>query len=581
MTCPRVRMDVAAFIGLAERGPLDRAVPLESFDEYRACFGAAGGGRLLGHTVELFFANGGRRCVVVRAAPPEARPARWLVPLILSASTRAPLVLAARDPGAWGGLLHGRFRFVVRPVVFERSSKARVILLDPTVTVGATLQRTLVAPDGALLEELGEVTSVKVMPNGKRFASLAGITLPEDGELGALHEVRLEVELAVAGVRERFADLGLSPKHRRYLVDVLREPGGSRLVVAEGDPGRLVPADGLLRGVHEHTWAAGDLLDQGDDAAIETDRRCFFEFPRGTSPLDLLDAYDDANRTAPVSLLGLPDLVHPDDVDPVDPDVPASGYPNLASSYNLATAPGDSPSARDWQAELVSRCEAGQADASHGWGRVALLDLPPGLDAGQILAFRCAVRSARGCAALFAPYLRVTPSVAVPPCGAVAGILARRERSLGVGPPANEVVRGVVSLHEDGAPPDPGLLREEPINLVRATARGCVLLGARTTSDDPRWAQLAVRRTIHQLGRQLVLDTRWAAAEQRDRILRSRLVCGVERRLASMSTSCFVRWDEAAQVIEAGVALAKPGEHLILELTQRADGTCLLGERHG
>ena len=36
-------MDIAAFIGLAERGPVDRAVVLGSFEEYLAWFGAAGG----------------------------------------------------------------------------------------------------------------------------------------------------------------------------------------------------------------------------------------------------------------------------------------------------------------------------------------------------------------------------------------------------------------------------------------------------------------------------------------------------------------------------------------------------------
>ena len=62
-----VRMDVAAFIGLTERGPVATPVAVESWDEFRRHFGNAGGGRLLPQSVFLFFANGGQRCVVVRA----------------------------------------------------------------------------------------------------------------------------------------------------------------------------------------------------------------------------------------------------------------------------------------------------------------------------------------------------------------------------------------------------------------------------------------------------------------------------------------------------------------------------------
>ena len=62
-----VHMDVAAFVGLTERGPVATPVVVESWEAFRYHFGRAGGGRLLPDSVRLFFANGGRRCVVVRA----------------------------------------------------------------------------------------------------------------------------------------------------------------------------------------------------------------------------------------------------------------------------------------------------------------------------------------------------------------------------------------------------------------------------------------------------------------------------------------------------------------------------------
>ncbi|HZI13483.1 MAG TPA: hypothetical protein VE153_24090, partial [Myxococcus sp.] len=116
-----VRMDVAAFVGLAERGPIDAPVVLESFEEYRAWFGAPGGGRLLGQSVWLFFANGGRRCVVVRAVDRQnAKKARWKLPGL---EARTPVLgdppqavrLEARDPGGWGNRLEGVVRFQLSP----------------------------------------------------------------------------------------------------------------------------------------------------------------------------------------------------------------------------------------------------------------------------------------------------------------------------------------------------------------------------------------------------------------------------------------------------------------------------------
>ena len=61
-----VRMDVAAFVGLAERGPVNLPVVIESYPEFEYHFGRAGAGRLMPQSVWLFFENGGRRCVVVR-----------------------------------------------------------------------------------------------------------------------------------------------------------------------------------------------------------------------------------------------------------------------------------------------------------------------------------------------------------------------------------------------------------------------------------------------------------------------------------------------------------------------------------
>lgn len=68
--------DVAAFTGLTPGGPLDRAVRVESFEQFVAEFGdpartrtgAHLAGAKLAHAVRGFFRNGGRACWIARAA---------------------------------------------------------------------------------------------------------------------------------------------------------------------------------------------------------------------------------------------------------------------------------------------------------------------------------------------------------------------------------------------------------------------------------------------------------------------------------------------------------------------------------
>lgn len=129
------RMDVAVFVGFASTGPLHRPVAVESPSQYAAVFGgdaplawdARRGARVFAHlgaSVRAFFANGGRRCWVIRVAhsaasvalrPRDAEVAhaatanRFPVPGMLAladevsdaADALSPAMLAARCEGAW------------------------------------------------------------------------------------------------------------------------------------------------------------------------------------------------------------------------------------------------------------------------------------------------------------------------------------------------------------------------------------------------------------------------------------------------------------------------------------------------
>ena len=63
-----IRTDVAGFVGIALRGPIDMAVPIQSFRQFQAHFGEFTGAGFLAYCVRAFFENGGRRCWIVRVA---------------------------------------------------------------------------------------------------------------------------------------------------------------------------------------------------------------------------------------------------------------------------------------------------------------------------------------------------------------------------------------------------------------------------------------------------------------------------------------------------------------------------------
>src|SRR5215467_14279979 len=67
-----VRTDVAAFVGVAERGPVDLATPVESWKQFQATFGNFLGNAYLAYCAKAFFENGGDRMYAVRVAAPAA-----------------------------------------------------------------------------------------------------------------------------------------------------------------------------------------------------------------------------------------------------------------------------------------------------------------------------------------------------------------------------------------------------------------------------------------------------------------------------------------------------------------------------
>lgn len=126
------RMDVAAFVGFAARGPLHLPVPIEGPEEFQEVFGndlrlawdrvhGRWANAHLAAAVRAFFANGGVRCWVVRVAGPNAFTNRFRLPgLVRAVRTDSGWVLTAataraRSAGSWSDELRACTRLQSRP----------------------------------------------------------------------------------------------------------------------------------------------------------------------------------------------------------------------------------------------------------------------------------------------------------------------------------------------------------------------------------------------------------------------------------------------------------------------------------
>jgi phage tail sheath protein FI len=105
--------------------------------------------------------------------------------------------------------------------------------------------------------------------------------------------------------------------------------------------------------------------------------------------------------------------------------------------------------------------------------------------------------------------------VQLPPSGFVCGILARVDIARGVWKaPANETVIDAVDLQAAIDSHDQERLNPQGINCIRSfPSRGILLWGARTTSSDPEWKYVNVRRYFMYLEQSIRDGLQWVEFE--------------------------------------------------------------------
>ena len=183
-----------------------------------------------------------------------------------------------------------------------------------------------------------------------------------------------------------------------------------------------------------------------------------------------------------------------------------------------------------------------------------------------------------------------------PPGGYIAGIYARSDQERGVHKaPANEVIRGANGVEFEITKGEQGILNPRGVNCIRAfPGRGIRVWGARTTSSDPLWKYINVRRLFLFLEESIEESTQWVVFEPNNEKLWARVRQTINQFLtrvwkdgALMGTTpeeaFFVKCDRTTMtqddldngrlIVIIGVAPAKPAEFVIFRIAQWAGGS--------
>jgi len=116
-TITGVATSIAAFVGRAQRGPIDDPKVINSFGDCERIFGGLWLNGPMSFAVRDFFVNGGSQAVIVRLYLAESGDTAKPAQAKLACDT---LNLIAADPGAWGNSLRGRVDHDVSAAVAQR-----------------------------------------------------------------------------------------------------------------------------------------------------------------------------------------------------------------------------------------------------------------------------------------------------------------------------------------------------------------------------------------------------------------------------------------------------------------------------
>jgi phage tail sheath protein FI len=600
-----VSTSTTAFIGKAERGPLDRALMVTSFIEFQAVYGGFLGDSYLAHSALHYFNNGGKRLYILRVAKDAA--AAEVAIGDRKGTTAKTLTVTATSAGKWGndveavvadGTLDSgdEFKLSIRQAgavveVFDNLSINPIAtnFADNVVNARSRLVKVKVetANDSSVAgTSTSGASAATSLPAGKRalVVNIDGdgpqtITLADPCTTG--NEIALAIRGAVQGLGRQRAStnpaafssfactfaagvytLTSGSTGKQSSVEVTSDPTAANaatlLKLGTTNGGSETTGSAILRPANG-TFLLGDGVVGGTTVAVTLGKD-------GLTPQD-----SDYLNALPL-LDGVQDV-------------------------NILAVPGIGSKA---VVEAGTAYCAKRMDCFFVGDMLATVDTK---ETAQAFVNSLTVKSSYG--AVYFPWLKmVDPTGAspeplpVPPSGFVTGQYARTDARRGVwkAPAGTEAnVLGAVGLLKQLSDAEQDVLNPIGVNALRFfPASGLVIWGARTlaTQSDPEYRYIPIRRLAIFLERSIYNGIQWAVFEPNDEDLWSSLRLNIGAFMMTQfragafqgstpSQAFFVKCDRDTNpqdqvnagivTVQVGFAPLRPAEFVVLRISQKTD----------
>lgn len=614
---------IAAFIGIAERGPVGEAVKIFNFTEYQNRYGGFIPNSFLSHAVYQFFNNGGTQCYTVRVAGANAAKANIVLRDRAAANPQASLTISAINPGVWGNRLAivvtdgtddpvNEFNLAVfwqdELIPLERFDNLTMVAGAPNFAPAATASsRYIVVTTNAAnndaqagtsrgaavpLALAGPKTRFRININGDGYQELdlqTAVPTPAP-DLNSATNIATAIQARVRALTR----LRTSTDQNAF-ANFLCEVNNGVLLLTSGVTGdtssvTVAPAANISQD------AAGLLKLGKRSGGVETLGSAVLR-PRINPPRTPPDNYylvgDNIAPTAEVASVtpGSNGAAITTD----QPYIDAFAKLNDKDDVSLIAVPGIG------SADLVSAgmnyCEHRSLSDCFFIGDMSQTD--DTVDEAKTFCNAITVKNSYG--AIYAPWVRMldpsgrssTPILA-PPSGFVAGLYAKIDGQRGVwkAPAGTSAALGAsVGLAVNLTDAQQGNLNPLNINVIRQFAgSGIVLWGTRTITSDSAWNYIPVRRTAIFLRVSIYRGIQWAVFEPNDEDLWSSLRLSIGSFMmnlfrqgafqgATPAQAFFVKCDNETTTqadIDAGIvnvlvgfAPLKPAEFVVVKISQK------------
>lgn len=604
-----VSTTTTAFIGPTRYGPIDivpdvitSVVEFERMygDRQQLSFGGSPRHNYMWHAVRQFFENGGKRLYISRvykagrptplASPPSSPPAIGAGQAISPGA--APLWVWARFPGA-GGNMGVRITLNVGPNVFVMDGTTRRVrgVVDNDVV--------LIPGAGTVPDMLWSAQSF-LSAGARQWRFVRGATSFDLQTLATGTQIQIVTATVTITPADPlnvptfvYPDLALDRTHRRNGADdsldgqfAFEQPSLGRarsvpIVMSSTPFATGVDLARHLVGLSSSAPTTGAAPTVGDNLVIANSADASRSFD-----LQLINGADGDEPT-PAEYEGVGAL-------PTDPR--KSGLKALEDidEISIIAAPGSSVNYATRTPDVLTIINLLIGHATRMRYRIAVLDSGDKQTIADVRDMRGKIDSTY--AAFYYPWITIVDPVTsqeinIPPSGSVTGIYARNDINRAVyKAPANEVVETAIGLETFLNKAQQDILNPLGVNCFRFFEnRGFRLWGARTTSSDPEWKYVNLRRYFAYLEHSIDKGTQWAVFEPNGELLWANIRRTIEDFLLNEwqtgallgdkpEKAYFVKCDRSTMtqndldngrmIALVGVAALRPAEFVIIRIGQ-------------